>query len=171
MSIYPPGYDERFPNGYISVAVEASAFTTKDNEDVKDSESIGTFWVGFSSEGEFNAAIGLTIEDQIGTEVEDNVIVVPDTDASAAEILEIAYAYTDKALAAHETYADGVHQSIRSNISELNITVNSNTTAITHNSAQISDIKDPENGILADANKYTDATADLLREEFGSGTT
>ncbi len=170
-SIYPPGYDERFPNGYITVVVEASAFTTKDKEDVRVTKGLGTYLVGFLSKGEFDAAIGLTIEDQIGTEVEDNVIVVPDTDASAAEILEIAYAYTDKALAAHETYADGVHQSIRSDISELNITVNSNTTAITHNSAQISDIKDPENGILADANKYTDATADLLREEFGSGTT
>lgn len=166
--IYPPDHNENYPYGYVRCVVTAYAITVNaEGEEVKDSSNVATYSVGFDSLSEYRAAINLTYEPEYNDEVNENVTVVPNTNTSAAEILEIAYAYTDKALATHETQANSVHQDIYNTIGTLNSSINNNTAAIASNNAQINDINDVENGIYANAVKYTDTTAEQLRAEFG----
>ena len=66
--IYPPGTLEKFPNGHVRCSVQ---IVYTDASGVAKTSNSVTLYAGFSSEAEYNAAVGLTYEPNTLTNVEE----------------------------------------------------------------------------------------------------
>lgn len=67
-AIYPPGTLDKFPNGYVQAIVQI-VYTTP----AVQTNNVATLYIGFSSEAEYNAAVGLTYEPQTLVNVEETI--------------------------------------------------------------------------------------------------
>ena len=68
-TIYPPGTLEKFPNGHVRCLVQ---IVYTDASGVAKTSNSVTLYAGFSSEAEYNAAVGLTYEPNTLTTVTDS---------------------------------------------------------------------------------------------------
>ena len=66
-AIYPPGILEKFPYGYVNAIVQMVYMST-----AVQANNVATLYIGFSSEAEYNAAVGLTYEPNTLTTVTDS---------------------------------------------------------------------------------------------------
>ena len=67
-AIYSPGTLDKFPNGYVQAIVQI-VYTTP----AVQTNNVATLYIGFSSEAEYNAAVGLTYEPNTLTQVNETI--------------------------------------------------------------------------------------------------
>lgn len=67
-AIYSPGTLDKFPNGYVQAIVQI-VYTTPTVQ----TNNVATLYIGFSSEAEYNAAVGLTYEPNTLTQVNETI--------------------------------------------------------------------------------------------------
>lgn len=146
---------EAFPYGYASATLYVVGYAYSSG--TYGATRVTTLYIGFDSIEEFNAAVGLRYEPEYKDEVQETITVVPDSEiTSGDEILQLAYAYTDSSVKAHEENVNTAIDAVYDSISQTNTNVSANAAQIELNTSAIDAINDPDNGILAQSMLYTD---------------